>query len=277
MRSVSRVEALVLSLIVLSSQNRVPRVDAFGSYHMSVASVSGKTVRANGLQHAHQLRTSFIALRHGQSLANEQGIISSRPDVSTIEHGLTNEGKKQAKAAGIQILEKLNSYKESSPDKFRGVAILSSDYMRAKETAEIVASCVEQHSAFPLFQNQVIFDERLRERGFGDLHATSDTNYQKVWTVDAKDPNHTEWNVESINSVLQRTTDLVRELEDKTLYDPSDKSAFWVCVLVAHGDVLQILQTAFANINVKQHRSLLHLKTGVPRDLILTTDQDQVG
>jgi hypothetical protein len=38
-------------------------------------------------------------------------------------------------------------------------------------------------------------------------------------------------------------------------------------VLVAHGDVLQILQTAFARVDVTRHRSIEHLPTATLRAL----------
>ena len=42
----------------------------------------------------------------------------------------------------------------------------------------------------------------------------------------------------------------------------------WMVVLVAHGDVLQILQTSFARVDVRQHRSLEHLQTATLRELV---------
>ena len=38
-------------------------------------------------------------------------------------------------------------------------------------------------------------------------------------------------------------------------------------VLVAHGDVLQIAQTAFADVDPRTHRSLEHLETATLRKL----------
>jgi broad specificity phosphatase PhoE len=281
----SRVIAFtVAALTLLAGNNRVVCVQGFDG--PGALSMSATSTNPNLLPKAKRLQTSFIVLRHGQSVANVEGIISSRPDVSIHKHGLTEAGREQAVEAGAEILSKLQYLqKEEHPANggrtLEGVAIVCSDYKRAKETADIVAECImaaQGDLKVKVYYNAAVVDERLRERGFGDLHGLSDDNYQQVWTLDSKDSTHTEWNVESTNSVLRRTTELVCEMEEK-LKDEcgSDKGKFWACVLVAHGDVLQILQTAFANINVKQHRTLLHLKTAVPRDLILTTDQDQVG
>ena len=37
---------------------------------------------------------------------------------------------------------------------------------------------------------------------------------------------------------------------------------------IAHGDVLQILQTDFSGVDVRQHRSLEHLQTATLRELV---------
>ena len=75
-------------------------------------------------------RHSYHALRHGQSLANVQGIISSNPDVATREHGLSELGLQQAAAAAADVAEAVNA------ENCRGVAIYTSDFKRAAETAE---------------------------------------------------------------------------------------------------------------------------------------------
>merc|ERR1712151_1322662 len=81
------------------------------------------------------------------------------------------------------------------------------------------------------------------------------------WTpakeADEVDADHTKWNVESVNSVLSRTTQLVMDIENKLQKEKEDNR--WTCILVAHGDVLQILQTGFNKIDGTQHRTLPHL------------------
>jgi broad specificity phosphatase PhoE len=47
----------------------------------------------------------YFALRHGQSEANIEGIISSDPVGGTIKHGLTASGRAQARAAATQLIE----------------------------------------------------------------------------------------------------------------------------------------------------------------------------
>jgi hypothetical protein len=60
-----------------------------------------------------------------------------------------------------------------------------------------------------------------------------------------------------ICSVIARTTALVLELEAKCVARD--------VVLIAHGDVLQILQTWFLDVDARHHRHFAHLSTGEAR------------
>lgn len=87
--------------------------------------------------------------------------------------------------------------------------------------------------------------------------------------MDVKDAYHNEFGVESANSVLERTTKLINEL-DETLQLSGEEGQRWKCVLVAHGDVLQILQNGFLrHEDASRHRSLEHLETATIRELKL--------
>ena len=217
----------------------------------------------NKLQHINSLQNKFFALRHGQSLANIAKIISSDPSISTVEHGLSDVGKEQvsisAKAFAQNYLEK------QCHDKYSGVAIFSSDFTRARETAGIFAKTV-MDANIPLYQGTVNNEVRLRERFFGDFNGGSDEHYQDVWDIDCNDPNHTDFNVESVNSVVGRTSGLILDLEEELKATGGDP---YKVILVAHGDVLQILQTAFLKRPGSEHRSLEHLETASVREIHL--------
>jgi len=201
----------------------------------------------------------FFALRHGKSEANAAGIISSDPQVSTCTHGLAPEGKRQADEAGKTLADVIAS--GSQPSSPLGIAIISSDFLRAKETAMAVAAALID-AEVQLFGEDVQFDIRLRERFFGDFNGTTDANYHKVWASDAEDSSHTEYGVESVDDVRKRVVDLIVEMDNLL---PQG----WWCILVAHGDVLQILQTAFARMDARRHRELPHLATATLRELQL--------
>lgn len=212
------------------------------------------------------LRHTFFALRHGQSLANVAKIISSDPKISTVKHGLSDFGHEQAKEAGKHFAEQFHAENDASNDEYCGVAIFSSDFVRAKETARHMADACKAAS-IPLYKNEgVTLDENLRERNFGTLNGGSDDRYQDVWDVDITDPTHNEFGVESVYSVVERTTRLVLD-KDEEMSEASRGDEKWKCILVAHGDVLQILQTGFKKMDGSLHRTLPHLETAMVREL----------
>lgn len=157
---------------------------------------------------------------------------------------------------------------------YEGVAIFSSDFTRAKETASLLAQSLVD-SEIPIYNNDIVLETRLRERFFGELNGGSDDQYQNVWDVDCMDPNHNKFGVESANDVLERTTKLITELDDMLSLDGGgggggDEKKRWKVVLVAHGDVLQIMQTGFLkHEDASRHRSLEHLETATIRELTL--------
>ncbi|MFT5657299.1 MAG: broad specificity phosphatase PhoE [Gammaproteobacteria bacterium] len=200
------------------------------------------------LQLPDSLKNQYYVMRHGESLANTVGIIVSHPDHGICGYGLSEVGRQQVTA-------------EISACKLtQSTRIICSDFKRAHETAKIahrILAC----------QCQITLDERLRERNFGELELGSDRCYAEVWSADQQQVNRSDKNVETVESVLYRALDLILELESEF----SDISF----LLIAHGDVLQILQTAFSELPVHQHRQLPHLKTAEIRQLNLPTGHPQ--
>lgn len=177
------------------------------------------------------MKHTYAIMRHGQSQANVEGIIVSDPSVGIARYGLTEAGKKQA----------LESARSSD---FKARAIYSSDFRRARETAEIVAA---------LQKAPVTETELLRERFFGDYNGTPDTQYQRVWADDSASIEHGR-GVESPFSVLGRVLSLVETIESSIL-------APTPVLLVAHGDVCQILLAHCAGLSPFLHRSIPHMQT----------------
>ena len=214
---------------------------------------------ANRLLGLESLRNTYCALRHGHSLANQARIISSNPNVATIQHGLSPVGHEQATVAAKAILEYYTNAE------FDGIVILTSDYLRAMETAQHVTRAFSKDSS--LLDDgsddaiRLLVETRLRERWFGAYDGGPDTQYQNVWNEDALDPNHTKANVESVHSVMRRVTECILECEDTSSNN--------LILCVAHGDVLQILQAAFAKMDGSLHRSVEHLETATLRPLVL--------
>lgn len=203
----------------------------------------------NQLETCSDLRNAYYVLRHGQSKANVAQLIASDPKIATVEYGLSALGKEQANNAGQDIAEAYSS------KQYEGLLILSSDFLRAMETAECASM------AAGIEHGGVIVEKRLRERYFGKWDLGSDQHYNDVWIDDAVDPSHTLNGVESVQSVLNRTTEMILE------WDQKYKEHMIICV--AHGDVLQILQSGFSKMDCSQHRSLEHLETATLRQVEL--------
>ena len=187
------------------------------------------------------LANQYYVMRHGESQANARGIVVSDPERGIMNYGLTERGRNQARESATEFIR---------PDK--QLRIYCSDFRRARETADIVRNVLSSPTA-------VVPCRQLRERYFGDLDGGSDTAYEEIWTRDALNPSHTELGVESVMSILTRTSALLESLErchrEQRL------------LLIAHGDVLQILQTAFAGLLPSQHRQLPPLQVAEIRPL----------
>jgi len=186
----------------------------------------------------------------------------SDPAKACTNFGLSVKGKQQAAAAAddVRTIFQANEYES--------LVLLASDLLRAKETAVTVFD--QTQDLLPTHQGQVIIETRLRERWFGEWDGTSDENYHKVWQDDASDCSHTAKHVESVNAVMERTTKCVLEWDERLASTYPDKRC--MVILVAHGDVLQILQTAFEKMDGRLHRTLQHLETAQLRLLKLASE-----
>ena len=207
-------------------------------------------------------RHIYYCLRHGESQANVEGVISSDPTVACIEHGLSERGWDQAEKSVQTIVN------EAHAKDVQGVVIVSSDLRRAWQTASVVRAGLLA-KGLRTWPPDRIFEERaLRERSFGELSGQSDDRYKDVWVEDAMSADHECFGCESVRSVQERGRGVVERVEaltDGELGSPGR----WMVLLVAHGDVLQILQTAFAEVDPRTHRSLEHLPTATLRRLPL--------
>lgn len=189
------------------------------------------------------LQNRYFVLRHGKSRANERELILSNPEEGVENYGLTEEGKEQVRES-VQLAKKRGMLDENT-------IIYSSDFKRCTETAEIARDILGCSSIY--------LTPALRERYFGAWEKTHNSNYQKVWDLDAQNPDHSMNDVESANAVLKRILSLIKCLEE------SYQNA---CILlVSHGDVLQILQTAFENVSTASHRQLPPLGIAEIREL----------
>ena len=186
------------------------------------------------------LKNRYYAFRHGQSRANVEGIIVSDPAVGTVRYGLTDEGRRQVHAT----ISSVTGFDHKT-------LVVSSDFRRAAETAEIIRKVLGVDS--------VIFDERLRERFFGRWEGLPHANYAQAWSRDVCDPAHAENGAESAESVGRRMWAVIESLEQQY--------AGRNCILVSHGDPLMVLLALFKGGSVSQHRSFPYIETAELRAL----------
>jgi probable phosphoglycerate mutase len=198
----------------------------------------------NHLSGAERLANRYSVMRHGQSKANVAGVI-----VSSIvrdrggDFGLSELGRKQSRAAA------------RGSGLTADTVICSSDFSRARQTAEIVRGS--------LGAREVIVAPELRERYFGDWDGSGSANYARVWAADQPEAGQPgagdDHGVESAAAVLDRATAFVADLERR--FSGRD------ILLVSHGDTLQILQAGFLRRDPSAHRGVPHLETAEIRRL----------
>ena len=196
------------------------------------------------------LANRFSVMRHAQSKANVAGIIVSRIENDRHgDYGLTEHGRQQALAAAQDC--RLPA----------GTVIYSSDFARARQTAEIVRA----HLGAP----EVVTTGALRERCFGPWEGSAAGNYADVWAADETGSGHPDGDVEPAAALLDRVTAFIAQLERR--HHGRD------ILLVSHGDTLQILQAGFLGVDPSRHRSLPHLATAEIRRLRLNRPGQAAG
>jgi len=186
----------------------------------------------NNIKDIKKLNNTYYVIRHGQSRANIKKLIMSSPKYAVKNYGLSELGKQQAR-------DSIKANKDLDKD----TIIYSSDFKRARETAEIVRAHIKA--------KPITLSKQLRERYFGKYDRTSDKNYDKVWELDINGKPLGE--IESVYSVADRATKLILDLEKK--YKGKK------IVLAAHGDIVNILLTCFNKKDPKFHHTLFSLKT----------------
>ena len=170
-----------------------------------------------------KLRNRYFALRHGQSESNLEGVISSAPAVGTTKHGLTAEGRLQARQSATKLLDLVGR------ENLGSLAFVSSDFTRAWQTAEESLAAVSRIVDFE--QQACLYDETsrpgpgfdetrqqecallaspeegvvrtplLRERWFGELDGLPLKNYNQVWPRDLVSACHDHRGVEAVEKV----------------------------------------------------------------------------
>ena len=110
------------------------------------------------------MRNTYYVLRHGRSLANDEELIVSHPENGVPHYGLSEEGRRQIATAIAEAMQ--NHVLDQT------TLIVSSDFARTRESAEIAANLLGTHD--------IIMTPKLRERFFGAWEKQHNSNYQKI-------------------------------------------------------------------------------------------------
>ena len=133
-------------------------------------------------------------MRHGQTDWNLAGKAQGRTDIE-----LNDTGIEQARKAKEEI------------NKCNIDLIFCSPLKRARKTAEIINEAINC---------QIISDERIIERGFGNVEGKTDDEWKKIFgdnthAISNYYLNFNEQNIESMRDICERVWDLLDEIKEK--------------------------------------------------------------
>lgn len=223
----------------------------------ALAAKKAPPANSNELLNLTTLNNDYVTLRHGESVPSSEGRVCA-----TLKTGidpankLTPKGREEVVTSTKEWIEK-NKGKLTTVIQRDELVIVTSPYSRTKETAEIFADTMTESFKTKLpkkyrktgLRQVIIVEDDIREREFGKFEGKTGSKeiYAQVWEQDAKNPNHTKWGVESTSAVQERSSAVIKKYEDS--------SSGKLYVLVAHGDTLKILQTAFQKQSPSEHQN----------------------
>nr|XP_039259199.1 fructose-2,6-bisphosphatase TIGAR-like [Styela clava] len=159
-------------------------------------------------------------VRHGETDLNKNKIVQGQ-GVNAV---LNEKGQAQARALGEYLTHEVYSH------------VYSSDLLRAKETCEIILSQNDLKS----ISECLIFDERIRERNYGEAEGFSKEAYEAMIKSGKEKPD----GAESLSEVAARAVLFFNELCDM-VYNLKAESIPNILV-VSHGRLLATLITEFS-------------------------------
>ncbi|MEK7614086.1 MAG: class I tRNA ligase family protein [Patescibacteria group bacterium] len=162
----------------------------------------------------------YIVIRHGESESNVLQRINPNP---TKEDHLTEKGKEEAREAAGKLKN----------DNIKIDRIISSDFMRARETSEIVAQELGVSS------EHVVFDKRLREINTGVFHDKSREEYHHFAPSYPekfiKTPEGGENLVDLKHRALEALYDIEQTYKNQTILISTHEYASWMIFAAARG------------------------------------------
>lgn len=257
---------------------------ATGAQAKSKKSTSaGAQVNVNALNNLLELSSVFFGFRHGESVpSSEKRVCATMESGTDPKNGLTEKGRGEVLASTLAWI-KVNKDAIKEYLVLDKIVVVTSPFSRTQESAQIFVETLEKNfkGSIPKkykktgLKSIIVVENDIREREFGKFEGELNSGkiYDQVWAEDTKNPNHTKWGVESAAAVQARASQVVYNLEKD-----SQASGGKLYILVAHGDTLKILQTAFQKQSPSEHcnkDSVVPIKTAEIRQFQLSKSPAQ--
>lgn len=180
-----------------------------------------KSVRKSG--------NKYFVMRHGEAEQNVLGILNSKSEIN--HYHLTQKGEKQA-----LVVAKTFRRAQGKID-----LIFSSDLLRAKETAEIIADNLK------ISRNKIIFDKKINEVSFGIFDGKTSKEYRNYFSSYKerffKNPPNGENFSQLKNRVSEFLYDIDKKYSNKNILIVSHEAPIWCMFAGAIGaDVNKALE-----------------------------------
>ena len=179
----------------------------------------------------------YFAMRHGESEANILGVAVGDPRRGVAGFGLTKTGRQQVIAAAT-------AFKERYSPSVHDTEIVASDFLRTRETAELLAERLGRSVPVRL-------SGRLRERSFGALEGMAHKDMAVLLEREGLARLIERYGCEPAASVQSRVVSVIRELEHKHRGK--------TLILVSHADPIQFLMAAFAGLAMSDQERIVPL------------------
>ncbi|MFZ5559258.1 MAG: histidine phosphatase family protein [Patescibacteria group bacterium] len=181
-----------------------------------------------------KLKNNYYLLRHGEARSNKERFVSCWPE--KIYNPLTSKGIKQIKEL-IPILKK---------EKID--FIFSSDLLRTKQTAEMIAKQLKLKADF---------DKRLREIKLGEFNGRLESDWNKFFKTPKERFTKRPRGGENYRDIKKRAFKFLEEINKKY----KNKKI----LIISHGAILFVLEAITKGFNEGQeiiHRKKLIFKKG---------------
>jgi len=169
------------------------------------------------------MRNKYILLRHEETIYQTKKKDFLYPWSQTASVSLTEKGRKQIKTAAKE-------FKDKNID-----LIYSSDFLRTRQTAKIVAKELGL---------KVKFDKRLRDINFGIYHGKPTREYYQFFSTRKQKFSKRPPKGENWRDVKKRVKNFIKDIEKKH----RNKTI----LIVSHGDPLWLLCGILKGLNEKE-------------------------